>query len=100
MEAFCLLMQQQQQRTGSFPRPVSGLLVDAVKEPLSELPELSRRRLALLLQPHVVLPQVLHLLLQHRLVLFLLPSVERKTSVAEWEVEKMRPSICPFSIAA
>lgn len=51
---------------------LSGLLVNGVKEPLCELPELSRRRLALLLQPHVVLSQVLDLLLQHRLILFLL----------------------------
>lgn len=41
----------------------SGFLVNGVKEPLCELPELSRRRLALLLQPHVVLSEVLHLLL-------------------------------------
>lgn len=51
---------------------VSGLLVNGVKEPLGELPELGRCRLTLLLQAHVVLPQVLDLLLQHRLVLLLL----------------------------
>lgn len=50
----------------------SGLLVHGVKEPLCELPELSRSRLALLLQPHVVLSQVLNLLLQHGLILLLL----------------------------
>lgn len=49
-----------------------GFLVYGVKEPLSKLPELSRGGLALLLQSHVVLSQVLHLLLQHGFVLFLL----------------------------
>lgn len=57
---------------------LSRLLIDGVKEPLCELPELSCCRLALLLQSHVILPQVLHLLLQHRLILFLL-STEKHT---------------------
>lgn len=56
----------------SFCSSLLGFLVDGVKEPLGELPELRRCRLALLLQPHVVLSQVLHLLLEHRFILFLL----------------------------
>lgn len=48
------------------------LLVDGVEEPLCELAQLGRSRLRLLLQPQVVLPQVLYLRLQHCLVLLLL----------------------------
>lgn len=49
-----------------------GLLVHGVKEPFCELPELSCSCLALLLQPHVVLSQVMNLLLQYCFILFLL----------------------------
>lgn len=55
----------------------SRLLVDGVEEPLGELPELGGRRLALLLQTHVVLPQVLHLHLQDRLVLLFLDTKDK-----------------------
>lgn len=48
------------------------LLVDGVEEPLGELAQLGCSRLGLLLQPQVVLTQVLHLGLQHGLVLLLL----------------------------
>lgn len=48
------------------------LLVDGVEEPLCELAQLGRGCLRLLLQPQVVLPQVLHLRLQCCLVLLLL----------------------------
>ena len=60
----------------------SGLLVDGVEEPLCELPQLGGGRLALLLQTHVVLPQVLHLLLKDGLVLLLLLS-QRATETHE-----------------
>lgn len=59
------------EKTGQTESP-SRLLVDGVEEPLCELPELGGRRLALLLQTHVVLPQVLHLHLKDRLVLLFL----------------------------
>lgn len=48
------------------------LFVDGVEEPLRELPQLGRGRLRLLLKPQVVLPQMLHLGLQHGLVLLFL----------------------------
>lgn len=50
----------------------SGLLVDGTEEPFGELAQLGCGSLRLFLQPHVVLPQVLDLSLQHCLVLFLL----------------------------
>lgn len=50
----------------------SGLLVNGAEEPLRELAQLGCGSLRLFLQPHVVLPQVLDLGLQHCLVLLLL----------------------------
>lgn len=50
----------------------SGLLVDGTEKPLGELAQLGCGSLRLFLQPHVVLPQVLDLSLQHCLVLLLL----------------------------
>lgn len=51
------------------------LFVDGVEEPLGELAQLRGGRLRLLLQPPVVLAQVLHFGLEHRLVLLLLGGV-------------------------
>lgn len=50
----------------------SRFLVDGMKEPLGEFPELGGSRLTLLLQSHVVLSQVLDLHLENSLVLLLL----------------------------
>lgn len=49
-------------------------LVDVAQQ-LSDFDEASHRALRLLLQPLVVLPEALHLGLQHRLVLFLLKDI-------------------------
>ena len=59
-------------------------LVDVAQQ-LGDFDEASHRALRLLLQPLVVLPEALHLSLQHRLVLFLLTDSDTR--------QEQRPSL-------